>query len=556
MKIVLNYKKFLEANLDLGELSKDRNGEPRGNVLVRAIKNGDPVKVGQKKVVIDKMAKSGKWVEPNDAIDQITNPQGGYDSDKGLKYFKDGGKYGEFTDVFLDEEGDDFGLDDIVKTEEFGSKGAGRTTLKFESLQCIFLGIKIYNYNTELSSDNIEACFRRYLREAEDFPVVRISEKVIVDFELLGEYLKDEDWVETFCQIPNKLWHGNPVKDSSVDPNPSPDKKELRQRYVDESKPYIVFHTGYKGTESPYVILKQRFKELAKLGKFTDIDFNKWCPADTYIINEDILKDFKSIITGPTTMYEFIKKCDELFDKQDMIPISLKKVKVGSDYKIITNGELGADLPEFKITNFRVGSSLKGIGSKIDTKSQWKYRDEVVDTKDRTINFDSSDTGKKTDVDGEVQGSSTRGHGKINFTAIKRIINSKIGGAKKMEMNNLPPLLTYDEISKIVESRQKKSKLTKSEELENWCKDLIEQSREIQKQLGETFKIEEIRGRKIEGNVNKLISRIQSLQIVMLIGSVMMMNRNLANRIITSIMRYALSIQTDKFDTPRYLRVI
>ena len=30
----------------------------------------------------------------------------------------------------------------------------------------------------------------------------------------------------------------------------------------------------------------------------------------------------------------------------------------------------------------------------------------------------------------------------------------------------------------------------------------------------------------------------------------------IANSIITKIMRYALSIQTDKFDTPRYLRII
>ena len=33
-------------------------------------------------------------------------------------------------------------------------------------------------------------------------------------------------------------------------------------------------------------------------------------------------------------------------------------------------------------------------------------------------------------------------------------------------------------------------------------------------------------------------------------------DQSIANNIITKIMRYALSIQTDKFDTPRYLRVI
>ena len=62
--------------------------------------------------------------------------------------------------------------------------------------------------------------------------------------------------------------------------------------------------------------------------------------------------------------------------------------------------------------------------------------------------------------------------------------------------------------------------------------------------------------KKIEGSKNKLISRIQSLQIIILVGRVLLQDRTLANNIITGIMRYALSIQTDKFDTPRYLRVI
>ena len=64
------------------------------------------------------------------------------------------------------------------------------------------------------------------------------------------------------------------------------------------------------------------------------------------------------------------------------------------------------------------------------------------------------------------------------------------------------------------------------------------------------------RGSDTDGNENKLISRLQSLQIVLALLQLYFINSEVADLVITKIMRYALSIQNDKFDTPRYLRVI
>jgi nitrate reductase NapAB chaperone NapD len=79
------------------------------------------------------------------------------------------------------------------------------------------------------------------------------------------------------------------------------------------------------------------------------------------------------------------------------------------------------------------------------------------------------------------------------------------------------------------------------------------------------------RSSNISGNKNKLISKIQSLQIVLAISQIYSQEEEdgkentekdpkiihvISNGLVTKIMRYALSIQTDKFDTPRYLRVI
>ncbi len=100
---------------------------------------------------------------------------------------------------------------------------------------------------------------------------------------------------------------------------------------------------------------------------------------------------------------------DNLFDNNQLISISLKKVINNSNFKIITNKEIDKDLPLFLIDEYIIGSNLKGIGSKIGTTSIWKYKNNKnVDVKKRIINFDSSDTSKKTNIDGEIEGSSSK----------------------------------------------------------------------------------------------------------------------------------------------------
>jgi hypothetical protein len=64
------------------------------------------------------------------------------------------------------------------------------------------------------------------------------------------------------------------------------------------------------------------------------------------------------------------------------------------------------------------------------------------------------------------------------------------------------------------------------------------------------------RGENIKGNQNRLVCRIQSLQVILSFIKIYDIEPSKANEIITKLMRYALSIQTDKFDTPRYLRII
>jgi hypothetical protein len=252
-------------------------------------------------------------------------------------------------------------------------------------------------------------------------------------------------------------------------------------------------------------------------------------------VNSSIQKEILSKIENVKTMIDLNSLIDTLFDNKDLIPLSLKKVSKSVVPKIIINREIDKDLPDFKIESFIIQNDpLKGIGSKISTSSYWKYRDsQNVDKKERVLNLDSSNTSKKQNIDAEVEGSSSR-HGKISLNALKRIIETsriqeiqKISDFKDLEKLNIDELVEYCTV------------------LTNNIKSLS----------GIIIKYSS-KGSSISTSQNKLISKIQSLQVLLCFYQMKQVNEELANQILTKIMRYALSIQTDKFETPRYLRVI
>ena len=527
MKKIPNYKSFLEeVELNLAELGKVRDNEKRGDVLVRKLKD-DPsfTTNNNKNIEVDKMKdEEGNWVEPSDVIDDITT-DGEYDPDKAKKYFTKGTRY---EPVFKDEDGDEFRLNQFKKTKEFGSAGAGRLVKQFESVQCIFLAIKQVFPERYLGSSNLIRFFNEFVNYPSNLvhlPDVVMKEDEMrgfkIDENLMNDFLQDPNWLETFFKIPNRLWTktGN---------------------YIDTNRVYSIYHVGYSGSDSPYTAIYNKYKELSKDGGFSDINITKYCPADVYMIS---IIDKDKIITdinSTETINELNVVLNKYFDTKMLVPISLKKIS--GNFKIITNSELDKELPDFFIKSFMVGSDMRGISSKISTTSIWKHRnDKDVDIKDRNINFDSSDTSKGQNIDGEVEGSSSR-HGKVSFKAIKRILDSKIEAGAKIQK-----LQTYQELS-----------LLNIDQLKSLVRSLISTINTLRKQTeGDLIKVQPItRGSDISSNEKKLISRIQSLQVVLAIIQLHEISHRDSHDAVTKILRYALSIQTDKFDTPRYLRVV
>ena len=82
-------------------------------------------------------------------------------TDKAKNYFKKGRGY---RPVFQDDENSEWKLDQIKKTKDFGSTGAGVRVRQFESIQAIFLAIKQAHPEVKLEPGNAIQFFKDYIR--------------------------------------------------------------------------------------------------------------------------------------------------------------------------------------------------------------------------------------------------------------------------------------------------------------------------------------------------------------------------------------------------------
>ena len=520
MKKISNYINFIsEANLTLQELGKLKDGEHRGNILVNKLKAEDPITLSNnKEVTIDTMKSDDTWEDPKEVISNLTDDGGKWDIDKAKDYLTKGTRY---LPVFKDEEGKQWKLNQFKKTDEFGSKGAGRLLMQFESIQIIFIAIKQMFPNSVLTPTNLKRYFTDFKKDPKASSLLYLPEGVEIDNPMFDFFLRDRNWAVTFCKVPNRIWSRS-------------------DRFIDTQKEYKIIHSSHKG---PSILgtIYSKYREFAKSGGWTDIHFAKFCPADVFLCSSADEFRMKSLLESAEDIENFVKLMNYFFDRKELIPISLKKISHNQPFKIIVNREKGKELPEFYIRSFILNSdSLKGIGSKISTQSVWKHRnDKSVDEKDRKINFDSSNTSKAQNIDGEVEGSTSR-HGKISFTAIKRIIDSYSGFS-------LQELQDYHELKKLTIDELKN-------EIEKVTLKIMDL--EVEDETDLVSIVPATRASDISGSENKLISKLQSLQIVLAIMQLFIIDKEIGNGVVTKMMRYALSIQNDSFTTPRYLRVI
>jgi hypothetical protein len=542
MKIV-KYDKFLETALSIPLLKTKTKGTQRGDILVKRLKDKKPELTLNTGIKVDIDPENAKYVSG-----EITNKSGGYDDTKGMDIFlNDKNRY---LDVLKDDEGNDYKLNQFKKDTEFGSSGAGINTRNYENLQCIYLAHKLVRPDVPLTDVNIVKLLEDYNDSGSEI-AKRLhlhlpNIKRIDDF--LLDALESPDWRATLEDVTQDLYE---YKSRNI--------SLFSGSFVGK---YHVYHISCTEEKSPFNIIRNKFKSLLKK-RLLKIEFSKYCPADVIVSLDDI--DITSMINDVETIDDIKDKkgnvklgltgvLNDLFSRRLLIPISLKKVgkTVNSvkTYSIIVNNELERPLPEFQLESFFIYNDVeRGISSKIKVNSSWRdAKNNEIDGEDRILTIDSANTSNKLNVDGEVEGKFSR-HGKISFTYMKYFIES-LGQDIK-----LPELNTYKELSEYNEDIL----TSKIETIFTKINDLYEMNSKILNIIYPKQKDTDIStGRPIgdDNRNNKLISKLQSLQIVLSIMLIRIKSIDNGDELMNKIMRYALSIEADDIITPRYVRVI
>jgi hypothetical protein len=553
MEIFKFYKLNEASKISFGDLLKSNPPKSvliRGELLVQKLKNGGEFEANGGSVVITHMLNlvDKVYYSINDPIakpiSQITDDEGNFDPIKSKSYLNR-------NRVFQTSNGKTYKLTDLYKTVEFGSKGAGRNTNENEIIQMLLLSKRI-SLGRNFVRQDVNNLLDQFIEENPKFP----SNCIIPDgFKIkdIDIYSTDKNWMGTFLNCINNIANASSNGKNLFLPN----------------KNYEFYHNSVKDKNSIHKVILGKFKEfltgnnyeeiLKKFSEFNKMEFSKYYPADIWVINDYKDEEIKTKIKSSKSIEEMTNILNEYFDLRDLIPVSLKKV--GTDLNsgiIITNNEKDSDLPDFNVTKFHLEKDLEnGIGVRVDTDSKWTPRGQKEPiSRQRNLKIDTSDSSKFQNVDGEVDGKYAR-HGKVSFSVMKKFIELSPYFKHVQKLTTEYPLQTVEEL---------KSKTV--EELKEIIKNLDDEIKELSTGPIGVEILYDLRGLKNNLHEKKLISKIQSMQIVrslIIIDSIDPSPRwikgvenpnNQVDIIMTKILLYALSINNGGFYTPRYARVI
>ena len=562
-KKIYGFDKFFEKGLTLTDLTGSSVDGKRGDTLVRKLKNKEKIRLNNGELVDIEQMKDpdidGTWQDADIASDNMLDDSGKFDIVKATDYLKNtkkskAARVNSYVKVFKDTDTDEeYTIGDFQKDRDFGSTGAGVRIREHESIQMMFLAKRIQENvdfpAPKMTKKIVKDRITKQMKEVKiyEYPEIRDileSFKNQTNFkignttlypapgfkltdDMFNHYCDDQSWLSTFCNVPNKLCG---QKDQSNNLVLSPNIK------------YTIFHVAYKGSESTSNVI---FKKYKVLSKGHAVDFSKYCPADIYVVDSNSVETLNKGIESCKDIFELNNFLNDSFRDRQIIPISLKRVGPSpNSATLIVNAEDNMELPTFKVSSFKLSKDMeKGIGSKIMTNSEWINNGEKIE-RQRNLTMDSPNTGKNSNIDGEIDGVWAR-HGKVSFAWIKKFIeestlyhNNVEDAGRIMEWQQLVGY-SVDELRKILGDLQK---------------DLIDLKSEMNISIDY-----DLAGREIKGNIEKkLISKIQSLQIIKALAVIDKNDKSKkeVDRIVSNMLLYALSIQNPGFSSPKYVRVI
>jgi hypothetical protein len=500
----MKIQKFNEVNINLGELDKtNRDGKLRGNVLIDKIKDHEDIIFNPSngdKVEAD--------VKNSDEIVNAISSDGEYDKEKAKRFFTSGSRYKKVIQVEKDDEDIRFQLNDIEKTEDFGSNSGSslgtKETRNVECIQCLYLALRQTKGDEKLSEDcftelfDIDGEIRKDLLENVKVPIT-------INREIIENHL--EGWLSTFVNTANALYE--------VKPAFSTDK--IPDNVLSRRKTYIFYQIGFDGG-----LTKTITDTYRSFPETTGIPIAKWTPSDIWAINKSQHILISNRIKECKSIFELNSLVDSLFTSKTLRGISLKKLKdieKIDDVKIVLNKVTPKPTYLFNriitSTNPLGSLGIKIIADRI-SPIESENGEEVMDVR----TFGGRD--KASDISGEIIGKSAR-HGKVGLQRINIALS---------EIDPDISIPTKDELSYMSDSELRQQ---------------IDSMNQFIQREGE------VRGTKgsIDSRV-RLISKFQSLWL----GKLLYENRDIADDLIQNIFYYAMAIQNDVFECPKYVRII
>lgn len=494
----MKINKITEANIDLNDLDKPGQGGLRGDILVKKLKDGDEILFNPKSGDISLT----RVVNSDEIITNITNDVEKYDSKKSREFFKTGNR---FNKVIQGEDDVKYQLNDIEKTKDFSMKSGTSLgsveTRMVETIQCFFLSLR-QKMDRDLILDEVD----KFIFDKELFAEVILDFRSKVKLTPTDIINYSGSWLETFINTANSMYSNIPVYTT-----------DLKVNILSKVKRYIFCHISCDDGISGALLNKYRgFPE--SIG----VPISKWTPSDVWAIDSRREQEILTEVKKSSTISELNDVIDKYFDTKVLRGISLKKVK-SKDFNIVINKV--TPKPKYVFDRCIIAKDpLTSLGIKIVSKRKsvyMGYDDEIMD-----LRIFSGSYHNPTDISGEIVGENAR-HGKIGLNKINDMIRKNCGHEYLIPVKAQLDLLSDEEIEN---------------EIFNMNDSLMDKGATY----GKTGPSKEV-------TRARLISKYQSLKVGELLYT---LEKPILMELIKNIYYYALCIENDQFESPKYVRII
>lgn len=516
------FDKINEANLSLRELEVKNEIGKRGDVLVRKIRDGEPLMVNK-----DGIRKEIVVINKEQILHAITNQDGTFNGYKAMMYFTRQENQSRYKlDAIHGDDGQLYKLNDLEKTAYFGSSrgtSLGSVDTRYvESIICIFLAWRQLK-KSDLEEQDFEHIVSMPEQMFEELKRIwtSLDTKLNITQDLILKY--EEAWRNTFIYIPNFLYYPGIIHSG------------FKNEYLlNPEKSYRFYQLS--SSDQPIKILKEVFQK-----RHPGVNFAKWNPSDIFAVEIAEEQELFYKLDSCKTSVKLNEIVDKAFDNKQMVGISLKKIKKQGDIRIIVNKVTRP--PKYTLKTIRLSRlpfATLGLEIYADRKSrEFGPGSEVLVIRSRERN-------KLVNISAEVRGKTAK-HGNMSLTQINKIL----------EENGLETVPTVTS----------KSEKYYEQGIENWTEEeLRDEILLINDKIIQNYgSIIDSKDLAIEVDRIRLLSKYQSLFLAWIIMEAQNVETEkegitLADKVIEEMFHFALSINItpgkEGGRTPKYARII